>query len=82
MVRTSAADIVELGSILELGLTKDFRKLIFTAFLLGFSMKRDSVEKKPVSLLVVSLGTALSGIPPGLKGRQPAILNRTDAYMQ
>ena len=32
--------------------------------------KRDSVENKPASLLVLSLGKALNGTPPFLCGRQ------------
>ena len=39
-------------------------KLIFTAFLLDAQHKRDSVENKPASLLVVPLGKVLGGIPP------------------
>ena len=34
--------------------------------------KRDSMENKPASLLVVSLGKALNGTPPPLCGRQVA----------
>ena len=34
------------------------------------SAHRDSVENKPVSLLVVSLGKAFNGMPPFLCGRQ------------
>ena len=44
--------------------------MVFTAFLLGAQHIRDSVENKPASLLVVSLGKALNGIPPSLCGRQ------------
>ena len=49
---------------------KDFKKMVFTAFLLGAQHIRDSVENKPTSLLVVSLGKALNGMPPSLCGRQ------------
>ena len=38
--------------------------LVFTAFLLDAQHERDSMKIKPVSLLVVPLGKALSGIPP------------------
>ena len=38
--------------------------LVFTAFLLDAQHQRDSMKIKPVSLLVVPLGKALSGIPP------------------
>ena len=52
---------------------KDFKKGIFTASLLGAQHKKgDSVENKPASLLVVSLGKALNGMPPPLCGRQVA----------
>ena len=44
--------------------------MVFTAFLLGAQHIRDSVENKPASLLVVSLGKALNGMPPSLCGRQ------------
>ena len=42
----------------------------FAPFLLGAQHIRDSVENKPASLLVVSLGKALNGMPPSLCGRQ------------
>ena len=44
--------------------------MVFTASLLGAQRKRDSVENKPASLLVVSLGKTLNGMPPSLCGRQ------------
>ena len=44
--------------------------MVFTASLLGAQHIRDSVENKPASLLVVSLGKALNGVPPSLCGRQ------------
>ena len=44
--------------------------MVFTASLLGAQHIRDSVENEPASLLVVSLGKALNGIPPNLCGRQ------------
>ena len=44
--------------------------MIFTASLLGAQHIRDSVENKPASFLVVSLGKALNGMPPSLCGRQ------------
>ena len=46
--------------------------MIFTAFLLGAQHIRDSVENKPASLLIVSLGKALNGTPASLCGRQMA----------
>ena len=44
--------------------------MIFTASLLGSQHIRESVENKPASSLVVSLGKALNGMPPSLCGRQ------------
>ena len=49
---------------------KDFKKMVFTASLLGAQHIRDSVENKPASFLVVFLGKALNGMPPSLCGRQ------------
>ena len=40
------------------------KRFCFPAWRLAY--KRDSVEKKPASLLVVSLGKALIGTPPPL----------------
>ena len=44
--------------------------MVFTAFLLGAQQNRDSVKNKPASLVVVSLGKTLNGMPPSLCGRQ------------
>ena len=44
--------------------------MVFTAFLLGAQHRRDSVENKPASLVVVSLGKVLNGMPPSLCGKQ------------
>ena len=44
--------------------------MVFTASLLGAQHKRDSVENKPVSLVVVSLGKTLNGMPLFSCGRQ------------
>ena len=44
--------------------------MVFTASLLGAQHIKDSVENKLASLLVVSLGKALNGMPPSLCGRQ------------
>ena len=44
--------------------------MVFTASLLGAQHNRDSVENKPASLLVVSLGKELNGMPLPLCGRQ------------
>ena len=44
--------------------------MVFTASLFGAQHNRDSVENEPASLLVVSLGKALNGMPPSSCGRQ------------
>ena len=44
--------------------------MVFTVSLLGAKQYGDSVENKPASLLVVSLGKTLNGMPPSLCGRQ------------
>ena len=45
---------------------KDFKKWYSQLPYLALSIKRDRVENKPASLLVVSLGKALNGTPPPL----------------
>ena len=59
--------------------------MVFIASLLGAQHIRDSVENKPASLLVVSLGIALKGMPPSLCGRQmvgpsslPVVVDQSD----
>ena len=44
--------------------------MVFTASLLGAQHIRDNVENKPASILVVSLGKALNGMPSFLCSRQ------------
>ena len=44
--------------------------MVFTASLLGAQHQRDSVENRPASLLVVSLGKALNRMPPSSCDRQ------------
>ena len=44
--------------------------MVFTASLLGAQHKKDDVENKLASLLVVSLGKTLNGMPPSSCGRQ------------
>ena len=38
--------------------------MVFTAFLLGTQQNRNSVENKPASLFVVSVGKTLNGTSP------------------
>ena len=62
MVRASASQSVDLGFNSQSRVVpKDFKKMVFTASLLGTQHKRDSV---------VSLNKALYGMPPSLCGRQ------------
>ena len=44
--------------------------MVFTAFPLGAQQNRDSVENKPPSFLVGSLGEILNGMPVSSCGRQ------------
>ena len=44
--------------------------MVFTASQVGAQHKRNSVENKPASLLVVSLGKTLNGMPPSLYNGQ------------
>ena len=71
VVRASASQSVDLGFISQVeSHQKTFKKMVFTASLLGARHIRDSVENKPASFLVVSLGKALNGMPHSLCGRQ------------
>ena len=73
VVRASASQSVDLGFI---PLVKSYQKtlMVFTASMLGAQHKKgDSLENKPASLLVVSLGKTLNGTPPPLCGRQVAL---------
>ena len=73
VVRASASQSVDLGFIPK---SSYYQKTLkngihsFPAWRLAY--KRDSVENKPASLLVVSLGKALNATPPPLCGRQVA----------
>ena len=44
--------------------------MVLATSLLGAQHNRDSVENKPASMLVVSLGKTLNGMPPSSCGRQ------------
>ena len=70
MVIASASHSVDLGFISQVESCQKTLKMVFTASLLGARHMRDSVENKPVSLLVVSLSKTLNGMPPSLCGRQ------------
>ena len=69
VVRASASQSIYLGFISSSRvIPKHFKKMVFTAFLLGAQHKRD--KNKQASLLVVSLGKPLNRMPPSLGGRQ------------
>ena len=70
MVRASALQSVDLGLISRGELYRETLKNCIHNLLAWRSACRDSVENKPASLLVVSLGKALKGIPPSSCGRQ------------
>ena len=63
VIRASALEAVDMG-LIPSRVKPMTLKLIFTASPLDTQYKRDSVENKSASLLVVPLGKALSGIPP------------------
>ena len=71
MVRVSASGAVDSG-LISSRVKPMTLKLVFTAFLFDVQHYRDGVENKPASLLVVPLGSALSGIPPSWCGRPVA----------
>ena len=63
VVRASISGSVDSG-LIPIRVKPMTLKLVFTASLLDVQNKRDSVENKPASLLVVSQGKALGSIPP------------------
>ena len=70
MVRASALQLVDLRFISQI---KSYQKTLkngIHSFHAARSADRDSVENKPASLLVVSLGKKLNEMPPSLCGRQ------------
>ena len=70
MVRTSPSQSVDLGFISQV---ESYQKTLengIHSFPAWRSANRDSVENKPASLFVVSLGKTVNGMPPSLCGRQ------------
>ena len=67
-MKVSASQSVDLGSI-PLSIDAEIQNAIHS-FLVGVQHQRDSVEKKPASLFIVSLGKALSEIPLSSCGKQ------------
>ena len=69
-VTASASQSVGLGFISQVqSYQKTLKKGIYS-FPAWRSAKRNSVENKPASLLVVSMSKTLNGMPPSLCGRQ------------
>ena len=65
VVRASASQSVDMGFISQVeSYQKTFKNGIHSFPAWRSAYKRDSVENKPASLLVVSLGKALNGMPP------------------
>ena len=69
VVRASASQSVDLEFIPNRIIPKDLKNGIHS-FPSWRSAHRDSVKNKPASLLVVSLGKALNGMPPSSYGKQ------------
>ena len=63
VVKASASGAADLG-LIPSRVKPMTLKSVFTASLLDVLHRRDSVENKPASLLIVPLGKALHGIPP------------------
>ena len=70
MLRASALQSVDLGFISQVESLQKTLKNGIHSFPAWRSANRDSVENKPASLLVVSLGKTLNGMPPSLCGSQ------------
>ena len=70
VVRASALQSEDLGFISQVESYQKILKMVFTVFLLGAQQNRNSLENKPASLLVVSLGKRLNGMPLSLCDRQ------------
>ena len=64
MVTASASQSLDLGFMSQVeSYQQALKKMVFTTFLLGAQHESDSVENKPASLVVVSLGKTLNGMP-------------------
>ena len=70
MVRALASQSVSLGFISKVKSHQKTFKNGIHSFPAWRSANRDSVENKPASLLVVSLGKTLNWMPPSLCARQ------------
>ena len=72
VIRASALQSVDLQFIIQVKSYQKTSKNGIHSFLVWRLAHRNSVENKPASLLVVSLGKALNGMPPPSCGRQVA----------
>ena len=72
MVEASASQSVDLGFISQKSNQKTLKNGIRSFPVWRSAQKRDSVENKPASLLAMSLGQTLNGMPPSSHGRQMA----------
>ena len=72
MVRASSTQSVDLGFISQVESYQKTLKIGVHNFPAWRSAHEDSVENEPASMLVVSLGKALNGMPPSLCRRQVA----------
>ena len=72
VVRASALQWVDLGFVLQVKSYQKTSKNGIYSFPARRSAHRDNVKNKPVSLLFVSLGMALDGMPPSSCCRQVA----------
>ena len=70
VVRVSVSQSVDLGFISQVESYQKTLKNGIYSFPAWRSANKDSAKNKPSSLLVVSLGKALNGMPPSLCGRQ------------
>ena len=85
MIRASALQSVHLGFILQSRVIPNNLKNSIQCFSVGAQHKKESVENKPESLLVLLLGKALNGMPPSLWGKQvvgssslPVVVTQSD----
>ena len=80
MVRASVLNLVDVGSIPCQVVSKDFKKMVFTVFLLGVQHETNSTETKPEISLVVPLGKVLSGISPFFVADRPVPTRQAGAH--
>ena len=72
MIRASTSQSVDRGIIFLIKSYHMIKKNGIHSSLLGAQHKKKSVENKPGSSLVMSMGKTPNGMPPSLRGRQLA----------